>query len=151
MRQKKRKSIRWEKQAKKKKKKDLKECLLASPPDMNSFHVSSLPTCPNANVYGGRLSHLMMSFPSLLDAVGLKVERPQTWWSVTWGVAVWWWHSRLTRFHAAVLGWDPKNVEMRVKKASGNRSNWRLRARSACKQTAELMLFMGQCQDFDHF
>lgn len=35
----------------------------ASPPNKNSFHVSSLPTCPYTNVYGGRLTHLMMSFP----------------------------------------------------------------------------------------
>lgn len=35
----------------------------ASPPNRNSFHVSSLPTCPNANVYRGRLNHLLMSFP----------------------------------------------------------------------------------------
>lgn len=39
------------------------------PPDMNSFHVSSLPTCPYANVYGGRLSHLMMSFPQLSQTI----------------------------------------------------------------------------------
>lgn len=37
----------------------------AFPPDVNSFHVPSLPTRTYTNVYGGRLSHLIMSFPQL--------------------------------------------------------------------------------------
>lgn len=38
----------------------------ASPPNRNSFHVSSsLPACPYTNVHGGRLNHLLMSFPQL--------------------------------------------------------------------------------------
>lgn len=44
----------------------------ASPPNMNSFHVSSLPTCPYANVYGGRLNHLLMSFPQLSLTITLR-------------------------------------------------------------------------------
>lgn len=46
----------------------------AFPPNMNSFHVSSLPTCPFANVYGGRLSHLLMSFPQLSQRITPKSQ-----------------------------------------------------------------------------
>lgn len=44
----------------------------ASPPNRNSFHVSSLPTCPYANVYGGRLTHLLMSFPQLSLTITMR-------------------------------------------------------------------------------
>lgn len=39
---------------------------------MNSFHVSSLPTCPYANVYRGRLNHLLMSYPQLSLTITLR-------------------------------------------------------------------------------
>ena len=45
----------------------------ASPPSRNSFHVSSsLPACPCTNVYGGRLNHLLMSFPQLSLTITLR-------------------------------------------------------------------------------
>lgn len=44
----------------------------ASTPNTNSFRVSSLPTCPYAYVCGGRLNHLLMSFPPLSLTITLR-------------------------------------------------------------------------------
>lgn len=47
--------------------------VLASPPNRNSFHVSSsLPACPYTNVHGARLNHLLMSFPQLSLTITLR-------------------------------------------------------------------------------
>lgn len=55
----------------------------ASPPKRNSFHVSSLPACPYASVYRGRLNHLLMSFPKLSLAITVRNSMVKTRWPLT--------------------------------------------------------------------